>query len=105
MNKFLNFIGICKKSGKISLGFESCIESIKKNNSFLILFVSDLSPKTLKKFNEAIEKFEVKKINVNLKMQDFYTILKRNVGIISINDKTLAEKVKNLYLELKEDTL
>ena len=97
MNKFLNFIGICKKSGKISLGFDSCLDSVKKNHSFLILFASDLSEKTFKKFNEEIEKFEIEKININLNMEDLYTILKRNVGIISINDKILAEKVKNLY--------
>ena len=105
MNKFLNFLGICKKSGKISLGFESCIDTVKKNNAFLILFANDLSERTFKKFNEATENFNVEKINLKFKIDDLYTILKRNVGIISINDKTLAEKVKKLHSELKEDTL
>jgi len=105
MNKLLNFLGICKKSGKISLGFEACIDTVKKNNAFLILFANDLSARTFKKFNEETENFNVEKIDLNLKIEDLYTILKRNVGIISINDKTLAEKVKKLHSELKEDTL
>ena len=87
MNKFLNFLGICKKSGKISLGFESCIDTVKKKNSFLILFANDLSPKTFKKFDEASSNFNVEKINLKFKINDLYAILNRNVGIISINEK------------------
>ena len=104
-NKLLNFLGICKKSGKVSFGFESCIDTVKKNKSFLVLFANDLSERTLKKFNEESENFDVETINLNLKIEDLYTILKRNVGIISINDKTLAQKVKKLHSELKEDTI
>ena len=71
----------------------------------MILFANDLSERTLKKFNEESENFDDEKINLNLKIEDLYTILKRNVGIISINDKTLAQKVKKLHSELKEDTI
>ena len=55
----LSFLGICKKSGKLSLGFESCIDALKKKKSHLILITRDLSENTKKKFRNMCTYYEV----------------------------------------------
>ena len=101
MNEFINFIGICKKSGKISLGYDACLKAVKKNKSCLVLYTKDLSERSLRKFQDESEHSDIKGMVVDLKMEDFYIIFKKSVGIISINDKSLARKVEKLYVKMQ----
>ena len=46
-DKFLAFLGIAKKSGKLQAGYDEVIRSIKSSKSKLIIFASDYSKKKL----------------------------------------------------------
>lgn len=90
----LSFLGICKKSGKLSLGFESCIDALKKKKSHLILITQDLSENTKQKlykhdYMECIFPIELSINDINLAIGSL-------VGVISVNDKNLAGKIKSL---------
>lgn len=94
-DKVLSLLGLCKKSGNISLGFDACLESVKHKNSSLILLTNDLSERTLNRIYDQINN-KVDIIILNLSMEDIKKILGKSSGIISINNNGFAEKVKQL---------
>jgi len=43
MNKFYNLIGMAKKAGKVSVGYNKCEEAVLANRSSLIITCEELS--------------------------------------------------------------
>ncbi len=94
-SKLLSIIGLCKKSGNLSVGFDSCIESVNQKNSKLILITKDLSERTLNKLSVQLNN-KVPTCFINYSMEDIRQIVGKTSGIISINNDGFAEKIKQL---------
>ena len=55
MNKqLLSLLGLMRRAGKLSLGFDAAAESAESGESCMILTTADISPKTLKELNYKI---------------------------------------------------
>ena len=94
-NKLLSLLGLMRRAGKLSLGFDAAAESAESGNSCLILTTADISPKTLKELNYKINnKTDVIALNCN--QDDIQHAVGKAVKIISINDKGFAQKAKLL---------
>ena len=94
-NKLLSLLGLMRRAGKLSLGFDAAAESAEAVNSCLILTTADISPKTLKELNYKINnKTDV--IAVNCSQEDMQRAIGKAVKIISINDKGFAQKARLL---------
>ena len=63
-DKFLNFLGICKKAGKLTAGADAVIDAVKKNKSKIVFFTADFSINSLKKVEEVALKSNVKTIKL-----------------------------------------
>lgn len=101
-DKFLNFLGLCKKAGKLTLGSDMVIDSIKKNKSIIIFVTKDFSTTSFKKVENINLKHKVDILKINYTMSDIQFALGKKCGIISINDSGFANKFKKL-LTFKED--
>ena len=93
-NKILSLLGLCKKSGNISLGFDACIDAVRQKNSQLILITKDLSDNTKQKLLHQVDTNLI--CPVELSMDDVNAFLGKSCGIISVNNKGFAEKIKSL---------
>ena len=94
-NKLLSLLGLMRRAGKLSLGFDAAAESAEAGKSCLILTTADISPKTLKELNYKINnKTDVIALNCN--QDDIQHAVGKAVKIISINDKGFAQKAKLL---------
>ena len=94
-NKLLSLLGLMRRAGKLSLGFDAAADSAESGNSCLILTTADISPKTLKELNYKINnKTDVIALNCN--QDDIQHAVGKAVKIISINDKGFAQKAKLL---------
>ena len=94
-NKLLSLLGLMRRAGKLSLGFDAAAESAEAGNSCLILTTADISPKTLKELNYKINnKTDVIALNCN--QDDMQHAIGKAVKIISINDKGFAQKARLL---------
>ena len=93
-NKILSILGLCKKSGNLTLGFDSCIEAVKQKKSQLILITCDLSDNTKQKLFNQVNANLI--CSVEISMDDINAILGKSCGIISVNNKGFAEKIKSL---------
>lgn len=93
-NKILSILGLCKKSGNLTLGFDSCLESVKQKKSQIILITGDLSDNTKKKLFNQVDTNLIRA--VDLSMDDVNAFLGKTCGIISVNNKGFAEKIISL---------
>ena len=94
-NKLLSLLGLMRRAGKLSLGFDAAADSVENGTSCLILTTADISPKTLKELNYKINnKTDVIALNCN--QDDIQHAVGKAVKIISINDKGFAQKAKLL---------
>ena len=94
-NKLLSLLGLMRRAGKLSLGFDAAAESAETGVSCLILTTADISPKTLKELNYKINnKTDVIAIRCN--QDDMQHAIGKAVKIISINDIGFAQKARLL---------
>lgn len=96
-NKIVSILGLCKKSGNLTFGYDSCIDSINKKKSKLILVANDLSYNTKQKLYNKINIDECNLICLtNFSINDIGNILGKSCGIISVNNTGFAEKIKSI---------
>lgn len=95
-NNILSMLGICNKAGKLVMGKDKTIETIRKNKAKLIIIASDLSDNALKEISRETMKKQIEIINISEKMQDVSLELGRTTGIICITDEGIAKKIKTL---------
>ena len=94
-NKLLSLLGLMRRAGKLSLGFDAAAESAETGVSCLILTTADISPKTLKELNYKINnKTDV--IALSCDQEDIRRAIGKAVKIISINDQGFAQKARLL---------
>ena len=94
-NALLSLLGLMRRAGKLSLGFDAAADSVQSGESCLILTTADISPKTLKELNYKInQKTDV--FPLDCTQEELGAAIGRNVKIISINDKGFAQKAKLL---------
>ncbi|MCM1991117.1 ribosomal L7Ae/L30e/S12e/Gadd45 family protein [Oceanirhabdus seepicola] len=100
MNKFYNLIGMAKKAGKVSVGYNKCEEAILVNRSSLIITSEELSQNSLKKFKNSCEKHNVKMI-LNASSEELRRLLGKDkmIKVVSIDNKGFARKLWELWQE------
>lgn len=101
-NKLFGLLSMCRKSGRMAMGFDMSKEAAEKGKAELIVLASDISPKTEKEVRFFSEKHSVKTVKTNLTIDEFFHGIGKKVGIISICDKGFAQKAEGL---IGEDTI
>lgn len=96
INKFLSFLGLARKAGKLSLGADPTIESIKGRKAKLILLCEDLSVKSNQNIISLSCKYKIETKNIPICMDQIKQSIGKRVGIIAINDSGFANKIKIL---------
>lgn len=99
--KLLSLLGMARRAGKLSTGFESVKESALRKKSFLILCSADLSPKTFKELSFAAEQKNCERSTFS--MDEISNAVGTKTGCVSINDRGFADAVRKLLTTLKED--
>lgn len=95
-NRFISFLGICRKAGKVSMGFDLVVDDIEKGKTNLILTTSDLSQNTKKKIFLKCRDYNVDYIEIKNSIDEIYAFLGKGSGVISILDLKCSEKIKSL---------
>jgi hypothetical protein len=87
----LNTLGLCRRAGKLTAGFDAAVEDLPKSAGVLI--TSDLSEKTKKEITFHCNKHGKKLVEINLTMSDIESVLNKKTGIISISDEGLFKSL------------
>lgn len=90
--KFLGLLSICRKSGRVTFGFDAVKKSMSEHKSAAVFLTSDISPKTEKE----IRFFSHEKIKIfktDFSMDDIYSATGKKSAVFSVNDRGFSEKL------------
>ena len=97
-SKFLNFLGLAKRSGNLLDGYNKCEETIGKKRVYLVIFSNEISAKSKEKFTKKCEKLNIPCIDGFSKEELGFSIGKKEINIVGILDKNMAEKLLSYEL-------
>lgn len=97
--KTLNLLTICRRAGKVILGFDSVKDSVFSGKAFCVCTVSDLSPKTVKEAAFLSDKEGVPLLKLDLTIEDIWGALGKKSGVISICDAGFANRLAQILDE------
>ena len=93
MNKIYSMLGLARKGGNISIGFDTTKADIEKNKSFLVIIAEDASEKTkeniiflCRRHNSKYEFGEKEILGKSLV---------KPVSVLSVTDKNIASYILN----------
>lgn len=92
-SKILTLLGFASKSGNLSFGMDSAVESLKKGKSKLIIVASDISEKSRKEIKYFSDKYGAETCDV-CDMETLSHAVGHKGGIISVNDDNFAKAIK-----------
>jgi ribosomal protein L7Ae-like RNA K-turn-binding protein len=91
--KLLHLLGIARRAGRLSLGNEAAVEALRKGHTRLILFASDLSPRTIGGVEFAAKEEGVAAVQINATMDEISMALGKRTGVVAVNDSGFAKKL------------
>ncbi len=105
-DRLLSFLGLCRRAGKLVIGFDPVREAVETGKAFLVLVAADISANTLKKLNTAIGEFGVPFYTVNRTKDEISFSLGKTCACLAVIDKGFADKLTELTLaeQKKEET-
>lgn len=97
-NKLLQMLSICRKAGKIKMGFDP-VENSLYEDAYLVVFAQNASKNTVERMLLKLEDTSVPYVTANVTQDELSTVLGKTLAVISITDKGLANQVKKLSEE------
>ncbi len=97
--KLLSLLGIARRAGRLSLGFDAATESMQKGRCRLLLLANDLSERTVRNITLSARQTETPTIVTDSTMQQLGAAVGKTTGIISVNDNGFADKMRTLCTE------
>ncbi|MDF3003600.1 MAG: ribosomal protein L7ae [Oscillospiraceae bacterium] len=92
----LGLLGICRKAGKLKLGFDPAAASLGRDAQ-LLLFTADVSPKTRMRMLNKAEGLSVKSLDMTETSDAVYYAIGKRVAVMAVTDKGLAERAAALH--------
>ena len=100
----LSLLGLMRKAGRLTLGFDAVVESAKKGESSLILIASDISERSARQLAFECRETAVQIISIAYDMLEISRSVGRQVRILSINDEGFAKKALSLIDKIEEES-
>lgn len=97
MDKLLQDITLCKRAGKLVMGFDLVKGAMQQDTAFVVLTACDLSEKTLKEITYLTSQFEVKRIPLPYTLDELWYAIGKRAGVLCIIDEGLADKLSKDY--------
>lgn len=93
-DKLLNFLGLCRRAGKMKIGCDTVIESVENSNAKLVLLAADISENTKKKIISAAKGTEY--VILKHSKDELSFALGKTCAVLSVEDEGFAKKLKEL---------
>lgn len=91
-NKLLSNLSLCRKAGFLKMGFDPAWESIGKG-ACLILFASDVSPKTRERMEFQAGRMNVRTCTIPHTSEEILAVVGKKIAVMSLTNKAFADKI------------
>ncbi|MBQ4313746.1 MAG: ribosomal L7Ae/L30e/S12e/Gadd45 family protein [Clostridia bacterium] len=95
-DRILSLLGLMRRAGRLTLGFDAVCDSVKKGDSSLVVTAKDISDGSLRKLRNNLDGLGTEIVGIPYAMEDIGAALSKKVRIISINDSGFAERLMQL---------
>ena len=92
-SKLLSALGLCKKAGKLTTGFDAVERALRRGEVKLVVLAGDLSPKSAGRITALAAEHKVRLLPTGAAMDDIERLLGKRAGILAVADQGLAEVV------------
>lgn len=94
--KWISLLTICRKAGKLVMGFDPAKEEIKGGRVKGIFLTCDISPKTKKEVLFHSDQAGIFVQETGFTMDDIAAAVGRRAGVLAVCDEGLAAKLREL---------
>ncbi len=103
MNKLLGALGLCRKAGKLVMGFDAAAESAAKGKARAVFLAADLAEGTRKKTLRFCEAAGLTAQTLPLTQQELLAVTPKKTGVLAVIDTGLAGLVESRLARSQED--
>lgn len=91
VQKTINLLTMCRRAGKVTIGFDAVSDAVKNKKAFCVMTASDISANTFKEISFVCSKYNVKIIPARLTKEELQFYLGKTAVVIAICDRGFAE--------------
>lgn len=98
MNKLLGLISLCRKAGKLKIGFEPVREAAGMGEARLVLYAADFSPRSRERMERALAESTgpPEQAVTGFSMEDLAQVCGKLAGVVAVTDDGFAAGMKKL---------
>ena len=91
-------LGLCRRAGKMSIGHDAAVSSIKKRKAFLSITCCDTSERLKKEIEDecSYQNRNIPYVDANFDMKELSLCIGTRAGVISIDDRGFAQKLNTI---------
>ena len=101
--RFLSILSLCRKAGKLAVGFDSVKEAVSRGDADRIFASTSLSPKTIKELQFICSRYNAEFISVPISPESFGKSVGKTTGTAAVRDNGLSLLLKEAVPQIKED--
>lgn len=87
VSKTLSALALAKRAGKLVMGFDAVMESVRKGETVLVVLASGLSPKTVKEAEFYCGRSGVPLLTADIPLEEAGYVLGKRSGVFGVADK------------------
>lgn len=100
-DKLKGLFGLCRRAGKMSLGHDAVVTSIKKRKTYLAITCNDASERLKREIQDecSFDGRNIKYIDAPFGTDELAFCISSKAKVISIDDQGFAEKLATLIMQ------
>lgn len=97
-NELKGLLGLCRRAGKIAVGHDAAVGSVKSRKSFLAFTCSDSSQRLKREISDecSFKGRNIRYVDADFTMEELSLAIGTRAGVVSIDDRNFADKLNNL---------
>ena len=98
VNKLLGLLSLCRKTGKLRIGFEPVKEAVQAGEADLVLYAADFSPRSKGRMELVLEQSggPPRVYQTGLTMFDLSQVCGKLAGVVAVADSGFAAGMEKL---------
>ena len=101
-DKISGMLGLCRRAGRLVLGFDITVEALEKKTAALVLIANDASGRTAREIAKAAEKAEIPVKVLPLTMDEISYAVAKRAGVLAVCDSGFANRINELLRQRDE---
>lgn len=101
-DKISGMLGLCRRAGRLVLGFDITAEAIAKKNARLVLVAKDASARTAREITKTAQEAGLPARVLPLTMDEISYAVAKRAGVLAVCDSGFADKIGELLCQYEK---